>query len=171
MVKSKITKAEFKRTSEWQGKNLHDFWVETEAGDKGFLTVTDKFKEDIAEGKELQYEKEVKDKKDGSGTYTKLKRVSDQPFSPGGRGRQADPKTMIVAYAKDIMVARLEAIAHMSNDMKMIGSPIENAIEITDMADALLAWYEGKKKVETTITEKPTVTEGKPVETEDELPF
>ncbi len=90
-------------------------------------------------GQEIRYTIERKTSRQGK-EYNKIKEVTENPFQGGGAkggGKSfSDPRTMLVAYSKDIIVAGMT-----NGSFPVDADPFQAVI---DGADQLIAWYEGK---------------------------
>ncbi len=86
------------------------FAIEFENGDKGYYSTKSPDKIPFIAGNVADYLLETLQKKDGSGTYNKIKIPGEQPQGGGfQRKQQQDPKIQFISFAasytKDLVVA------------------------------------------------------------------
>ena len=99
-------------------------------------------------GQEAEFEYERKEYQSGKNAgkqYIRVYRIKDQNYSGGksysgkkSYGKKIDERTMLLAYAKDIMVAFI--------NQGMKSDPIEIAAEVINIADAFEGWYKGESE-------------------------
>lgn len=96
---------------------------------------------------------------------TKFKEIKDTPFTGGKSGGKSfsDPKTMLLAYAKDVEVALISYGSY--GTIGNVPSNDEIVQAILDRADKFLAWYNGGQ-VDSTLTPRVNVA---PEETDTEF--
>ena len=98
----------------------HSFIVSFENGDSGFMNSKEKVSTYFVVGRSVEYDVDEKPKKDGSGTYTTIKRPK-KDFAPGGGGGSKwQPKTkkeylsdaisFFSRYATDVLIAQKKEV-------------------------------------------------------------
>lgn len=102
----------------------HSFIVTFTNGDSGFMNSKEKVSTYFLEGKPCEYEWEEKPKKDGSGTYTTIKKPK-KDFVPGGgggggfkhKGKKeylSDAISYYARYATDVLIAQNKEVTEES---------------------------------------------------------
>lgn len=119
----------------WDGPNGTVYYHKLLMDNDDVATVGKKKEPAFEIGEELTYTLEP----DPKGGF-KLKEVKDNPFTGGGRSggggkSYSDPKTMILAYAKDVEVAVINSGFVADEDFTQ---------NVIDRADRFMEWYEGK---------------------------
>jgi len=165
MKESIVTMAQYTRT--WESpQGYGTFYVHSimfENGDGGEYSAKTEKQDKFVTGQKAQYEiTPIANYPD------KIKPVAPDfqgGGKPSGSGKSfGDPKTMVLAYAKDLAVARIAAGAMKDVDIRSIA---KDYVELMAVLEGTHTIFQSNSKP----TEKATVENPPPPVVEDQLPF